>query len=516
MSPEKDNIGTVYLVGAGPGDPDLVTVKGQRLLRECDVVVYDHLIPDELIVALPERVRRIYVGKQAGHHSLPQDKLNELLARLAGDGKDVVRLKGGDPFVFGRGAEEAQYLKDRNIPFEVVPGITSGMAAAAYAGVPCTDRRVSSYVTFLTGHKAVEKKYTTVPWEWLAKAQNGTLIIYMGVKELKNNVTRLLDGGMSPDTPVIGIERGTMSTQRTINATLSQIVTKATEANLKPPSLFVVGEAAKFHEQLDWLSGRPLSNMRVMVTRPADQAGTLYADLRSLGAEVLAYPTIATEASPDRSAWSRVKDLKADERWLVFTSENGVRYFLEQWQEVVGDFRKLGDYKIASVGTGTASALDRYGFKADFVPSVATTAELAEQLTECFDIQGATVVRVRGDLADDRVEKRLKSVGASVVPLQVYKTLKVAWTAVAKEKLFKHPPHVIMFTSGSSADGFAANLSDDERERVAAEAVILSIGPITSKIIESHGLKVSLEAGKHNIPAMIEELLEYSQSKSVR
>jgi uroporphyrin-III C-methyltransferase len=242
----------VYLVGAGPGDPDLITVKAKCLLEQCDVVVYDALIPYELVATLPAEVERRYVGKKAERHSLPQQEINDLLVRLASRGNRVVRLKGGDPFVFGRGGEEAKYLREHGIPYEIVPGITSGVAAPAFAGIPCTDREEASHVTFVTGHKAVEKLSSSVPWDWVAGARNGTLVIYMGVSEIPKIVDRLLAGGMPPDTPVAAVERGTFPTQRTAITTLSELPDKVVELGVKPPTIFVIGKIVNLQKKLEW------------------------------------------------------------------------------------------------------------------------------------------------------------------------------------------------------------------------------------------------------------------------
>jgi len=516
MSQSGNKIGTVYLVGAGPGDPDLITVKGGRLLRECDVVVYDNLVPDELVVTLRRAIERVYVGKKASQHSMSQEEINRLLVNLARQGKRVVRLKGGDPLVFGRGGEEAAFLAMHDIPFEIVPGITSGTAGPVYAGIPATDRRASSSVTFVTGHKAGDKESTDVSWEWLGQAKNSTLVIYMGVAEVEQNVRRLLDSGMSPETAAAAIERGTYPTQRVVATTLAELPERARREDLKPPVLFVIGDVVKMREVLDWYQKRPLSGLRVMICRPADQAGWVYLTLRDLGAEVLPYPTIATEEHHDHEAWQKIISLDIAKRWLVFTSENGVRYFMSQWQEQVGDVRQLADYQVAAVGFGTARALQQYTLKPDFVPTKATTVELADQMKGQLDLNGSAVVRVRGNLGDDRVEKTLADAEATVIPLKVYSTVTPGWSGEMKEKLFAYPPDVIMLTSGSTVDGLAANLSADELKNLTADCFIVSIGPMTSDVIRSHGMTVGLEAKTHSIPSMIEELVAHHRANPIR
>jgi uroporphyrinogen III methyltransferase/synthase len=501
--------GIVYLVGAGPGDPDLVTVKAKNLLEQCDVVVYDALIPYELVATLPVEIERRYVGKKTGRHSVSQDEINGLLVTLALQGKRVVRLKGGDPFVFGRGGEEAKYLRGHGIPYEIVPGVPSGVAAPAYAGIPCTDRNESSYVVFLTGHKAVEKVSSSVPWDWIAGARSGTLVIYMGVSEIKGIVERLLDEGMPPDTPVAAIERGTFPTQRTVTTTLSGLPAKVVEFDVRPPTIFVIGEIVKLQKQLEWLREKPLSGVRVMVTQPGDQAMTLYRALREQGAEVLPHPTFSTTEDFRADEWDALRGIATDDRWLVFTNENGVRYFLDRWCATVGDLRGLLPYRIAAVGAKTTYALQARGIVPDFIPTIATTAGLVEEMAENLQLSNAVVVRVRGSLGDDHVERSMEQTGAKVVPLRVYQTIHRQWPADAKEELFAYPPHVIIFTSGSAVSGFVANVDEAEREQLATGATIVSIGPATSESIRSHGMTVGFESRQHTTRSIVDELVAH-------
>jgi len=514
----KSPEGMVYLVGAGPGDPDLITVRGRDLLGRCDAVVYDNLIPNELVVALPATIDRWYVGKEPGRHSLPQQEINDLLVRLSSEGKRVVRLKGGDPFVFGRGAEEAKHLRDHGIPYEIVPGITSGVAAPAFAGIPCTARSEASYVMFLTGHKALDKPSSSVPWEWVGGGTNGTLVIYMGVAEVKNIVERLLAGGMEPGTPAAVLERGTMSTQRTITTTVSDLPREVIEAGVRPPAVLVIGEVVKYHEELRWFQKRPLSGVRVMVTRPADQSESLYRSLREFGAEVLAYPTIATAEVLHSDGWDAVRSSRtgSGERWLVFTSENGVRYFLRQWHASIGDTRRLRDYSVAAVGDGTVRALERMHIMPDFVPTEATTAALVEQMTGTLDLSGGTVVRVRGNLGGDHIEKVLGRSNAAVISLPVYRTLTARWSAAMTEKLFADLPDAIVFTSGAAADGLAENLDARQLEKLANGATVVSIGPSTTKIIRSHGMSVDLESKERTVASIVDEMVAWHQAVPLR
>lgn len=498
--------GTVYLIGAGPGDPDLITVKGKELLSRCDVVLYDKLIPEELVISLPEGVEKIYVGKDAGWHSVPQAEIQERMVNLAREGKNVARLKGGDPFLFGRGGEEADYLRQRGIPYEVVPGLTAGLAAPLYTGIACTDRRKAPFVLLVTGHRAKDKE-SGAPWEWIAQARQGTVVVYMGVAEMENIAANLMSSGMPPETPAAVIERGTFSTQRVIAADLGGIAAKIKSDGVRPPALLIIGETVA--SRADWLLSKPLYGVRIMVTRPADQAQEMYRTLRELGAEVLAYPTITTAELDAPEIWQRFRGISADRRWLVFTSENGVRYFFRQFARYAGDIRGLGLFKIAAVGYGTAEALNKFHLTADFVPTKATVASLASEMREKLDLEGAAVVRVAGDLADDTVKNALEQVGAQILTMTVYRTFHPTWPDGMKTRLFEHPPHAIMFTSGSTVDGLFAVLSPEEAQKLTQNAALASIGPSTSKVLAARGLTPAVEAREHNIPSLIRDLTEY-------
>jgi uroporphyrinogen III methyltransferase/synthase len=497
----------VYLVGGGPGDPDLFTLRGHQLLQKCDIVIYDKLSPLEHVISLPPHIERRYVGKQAGDHSLPQDQINQLLVDQARAGKTVVRLKGGDPLTFGRGGEEASFLRQHGIPFEIVPGVTAGSGTLAYAGIPNTDRRCASGVLFVTGHAGTHVD-SSVDWEWVARAKHTTVVIYMGVKELPNIVEKLKAGGMPPDTPAAIIERGTRSDQRVLKSTLASLPNDSEENNVRPPALFVLGDVVSLTDELQWYRKKPLADKRVLITRPADQADEIYSRLRELGAGVIALPTIATRAHLDPDGWKAVPKGEERQPWLVVTSENGVRYFAQQFVEHFGDVRKLAPFRIAAVGFGTARALEQYQLKAEFVPTKATTSSLAAELTDYANLQGVPVVRVRGNLGDDAVENLLEAAGARVVPLQVYETYKPTWPPEMKRDVLASPPDIIMFTSGSSSEGFVANVSKDELSRF-QNCTIVSIGPMTSKVIRSQGLPVTVEATTHSVPGAIDALLEY-------
>jgi len=501
--------GKVFLIGAGPGDPGLITVRGLELLHGCDVVVYDHLIPDELIITLPDSVEKIYVGKRSSDHTMPQDDINNLLVKLARQGKNVARLKGSDPLIFGRGGEEARYLRENEIIFEIVPGITAGIATTAYSGIPCTDRELASSVVFITGHKAKEKDSSSVAWDCIAKAKSSTIVIYMGVAEIGNIVRNLISGGMPPRMPAAVIERGTFPTQRTFSAPLEEMPSIVKDNQVHAPSIFVIGEVVNLQKHLRWFEDRPLFGKRIMVTRPSDQAGPMYKSLRDLGAEVLPYPTITTESYEDKETWDAFDKITGDNNWIIFSSENCVRYFYRQLVARESDIRLLGGFKVAAVGFGTARALREISLKADFIPGEATAASLAKEFTESHNLKGVMVVRVRGNLGDARVENILTEAGADVLPMQTYRTFYPVWPDGFKEKLFEYPPEIITLTSGSTAKGLCELLTKDEVRELISGKVVVTIGPSTSDIVRSYGIDVTIEASEHSVPGIIEEILKY-------
>lgn len=501
--------GTVYLVGAGPGDPELITIKGKNILKSCDAVIYDSLVPEELIVTLPESVELHYVGKKPGRHSFSQENINRLLLELASRGKKVARLKGGDPFVFGRGSEEAKFLKENDIEFEIISGVTSGVAAPASGFIPCTDREKASFIVIATGHKAIEKKLSSVPWDWIAGARKGTIVIYMGVGELKQIVNELIKNGMPPDVPSAIIERGTLPSQRVITGPLNSLPRKAESEKINPPAIIVIGDVVDLQPYLQWSRQQSLLGVRVMVTRPADQAQGTYDAFRALGAEVLPYPTISTARHEDHEGWNKFQEISGYGKWLIFTSENGVRYFIRQFIDRYNDIRRLSDFKIAAIGKGTEYYLNKFNLIADFIPSDATMGTFIQEMQSIPDIFSSQFVRVRGNLGDDLLEKSLMESGGSVLPLIVYRTNYRKWPDGFKEKLFDHPPRAIIFTSGSTVDGLFANLTDEEVRKLVSGAVLASIGQSTTKKINSRGLETKIEAKVHTLDGLIDSIAGY-------
>ena len=403
MTDKQQKNGIIYLVGSGPGHPGLITKLGYDLLNTSDAVVYDDLIPIELVVALPESIKQYYVGKRAGHHSKPQNETNDLLCDLAGKGLTVVRLKGGDPMVFGRVAEEAAYLKEKGIPHQIIPGITSASAAAADAGFSLTDRRNASWVMLATGREA-KSASAPVPWEDVGKLDGGTIVVYMGVKDMERIVKSLLEGGMSPDKPIAVIQNASTGIHQTVRAPLSKIVARCQDANVVAPALIFIGDVTGQDEFSLPPKDMPLSGKSVLVTRPAEQMQGMCDLLRDCGSTPVPYPTITLTHASDEGGWIGFEHTIDDGGWCVFTSEAGVRHFFHELLVRGFDHRALGRFKIAAVGHGTSSALKERGFVADLIPERATVKCLSETLVEKGNLRDTSVIRVRGNLADSSIE----------------------------------------------------------------------------------------------------------------
>ena len=372
-------MGKVYLIGSGPGDPGLLTLKGKDCLNKADVVIYDFLANDALLGHCRPGAELIYVGKQASSHTLTQDKINELLVEKAREASVVVRLKGGDPYIFGRGGEEAEVLKDAGIPFEVVPGVSSAVAAPAYAGIPLTHRRFASSVAFVTGHEDPTKEETRMKWRNMAVATD-TLVFLMGVKNLGRIADHLIRNGRSPETPAALIQWGTTTRQRTLVSDLKHIEKRAKEENFQPPSVFVVGDVVSLRDSIAWFEQAPLFGKRILVTRSREQASALSERLSELGAEPVEFPTIRIREPLDRSEADRAVNGIDAYDWVIFTSINGVKYFLERMMQKGLDIRDLKGKRLAAIGPGTAGALESLGCRVDVVPKEYKAEALVEAI----------------------------------------------------------------------------------------------------------------------------------------
>ncbi len=482
---------TAYLVGAGPGDRGLLTLRAAELIARADVILYDLLIGADALSGARADAELIYVGKQGGGEQVPQDATNTLLLEHARSGRTVVRLKGGDPFVFGRGGEEALALRAAGIPFEVVPGITAGLAAPAYAGLPVTQREMSSAVAFVTGHENPAKPETALDWPALARFP-GTLVFYMGVGSLERIATRLVEGGRSADEPVAIVERGTLPGQRTTLATLATVAKRAAEAGVRAPAITVVGAVAALPEQLAWLEARPLHGTRVAVTRARAQAGPLAARLRELGAEVVEAPAIRT-----RSLRAELPRLTGSDL-IVVSSPNGAHELFAALERSGRDARALAGHRVAALGPGTARALREHGVIADVVPARAVAEGMIEAL-EALPIARALIVRARE--GRDALPDALRERGVEVVVLALYET--VAERLDAGTLAAAAAADWITFTSASTVRFLAeaAGGAVPEGPRLA------SIGPATSAALREHGREPDLEADPHTPDGLVDALV---------
>ena len=498
----------VYLVGAGPGDPGLITAKGLAVLRRAQVVVYDQLASPELLKEAPADAEIIYVGKKAGAHAVPQEGINDLLVARARAGLTVVRLKGGDPFVFGRGGEEAEELAQAGIPFEIVPGVTAAVAVPAYAGIPVTHRRYTTLVTFITGHEDPTKEASTIPWEALGK-NPGTLVFLMGVKNLPEICRQLINQGRDPQTPAAVIERGATLAQRTVTGTLTDIAQVARDAGIKPPAILVVGGVVELRKTLKWWETRPLWGKTVVVTRSRQQASKLVELLAAAGARCLEIPTLEIGPPDDFAPFDQaLKDL-AQYQWVVFTSANGVAAFMDRLFGQGRDVRALGGSKIAAIGPATAESLRAYGLKADVVPH----AFKAEVLLEALGPQvtpGSKMLLARAQIAREVLPEGLIRLGATVDVAPVYKSrLPHEIPPEAEAALQEGGVDILTFTSSATVHNFVKLLGQERVQALAAKATVAAIGPITAATLKEYGLTPQIEPADYTIPALAAAIVEY-------
>jgi uroporphyrinogen III methyltransferase/synthase len=495
--------GTVYLVGAGPGDAGLVGERALEVLSVADVVVHDRLMPRELLAHVPESCTVIDAGKRAGEHTLPQEEINRLLVRSALQDKIVVRLKGGDPFLFGRGGEEALACLEQDVAFEIIPGVTSALAAPAYAGIPVTHRDFADSVTIVTARTSGDLD-TDPDYGWLARCP-GTLLFLMGLSRLSRIATKLVERGMDADTPAAVISHGTQPTQRTVVGTLSNITELANDAELTSPGIVVVGEVVKLRDKLMWFERRPLFGRTIAVTRARAQASELSGTLTDLGATVVECPVIECVPLPSASLDAQI-DLLRTKDWVIFTSQNGATTFFNRLSERGLDARALGGLRIAVVGPGTAHILEERGIVPDVVPPVGlrTAAGLLETLSG-EPLYGASVLLVRGELGDESLPAGLRSRGASVTMVPVYRTeASTPAPSVVDDAL---RADVVIFTAGSTVRNFVEYVSRGEPTPPA-----ISIGPRTSEAAAAADIQVAREANDPGIDGVVEAVLDFLSS----
>jgi uroporphyrinogen III methyltransferase/synthase len=509
--------GVVYLVGAGPGDPGLMTARSLELIGSADAIYYDRLIPPGALDGAREDAELIYVGKAPGKPSVPQEEIGERLIEAARAGKSVVRLKGGDPFVFGRGGEEGEVLREAGIEFELVPGITAGVAASAYAGIPVTHRDDASAVAFVTGHEDPEKPESALDWEALARFP-GTLVFYMGVKRLADNAAALIAAGRNADEPAAAVERGTMAGQRTVVATLGTLAEAVERKEVEAPALIVVGPVVARRESLAWLEQRPLHGRRIVVTRARAQASGLAKTLRNLGAEVVELPAIRIEPTIEGEEVRSAIDRIGDYGLIILTSPNGARLLFEAMRNAGLDARALDRPEkqqvgeagsgavaatgttVAAIGPGTARALAKCGIAADIVPERFVAESLVESLA-AVDVAGKRALVARAADARDVIPEHLEGRGAEVDVVALYETVREEPSIEAVEAA--QAADYVTFTSSSTV----RNLTDALGAGFPKNARIVSIGPVTSEAATEAGLEVDVEAERHDIDGLVAALL---------
>ncbi|MEW5806333.1 MAG: uroporphyrinogen-III C-methyltransferase [Acidobacteriota bacterium] len=504
--------GKVFLAGAGPGDPDLITVKAMEEISTADCIIYDFLAPAELLKHAKPDAELLYVGKKGGSHTLPQKEIGKLIVGKAKEGKVVVRLKGGDPFIFGRGGEEAEELKRDRVDFEVIPGVTSGIAAATYAGIPLTHRQYASSVSFITGHEDEEKAESTMDWDKLAMGAD-TLVIFMGFKKLEENIKQMINAGRSPRTPAAMIMWGTKPFQKTAVSTLARIAAEARRKGLKAPVILVVGSVVKLRNRLKWFENKPLFGKTIVVTRSGMQASEFSKYLRKMGANVIEFPTI--DIVPP-SSWMEV-DRAIDDLLsydiIIFTSINGVEFFFNRMQEKGKDSRFLGNAKVIAIGPATAEALRGRGIMADAVPSEYRAEGILESIGR-FSPQGKKILIPRAEVARGLLKEKLEECGARVDIVVVYKNVvPQEGFDCLKRKFEKNEIDMVTFTSSSTVSNFTRIVGKDFIKKHMKHVSIASIGPITSETIRSLGMKIDTMAKKYTIPSLTDSIVRYFQKQ---
>ena len=496
-------MGKVFLVGAGPGHPGLLTLRGRDLLGVCDAVVYDHLIPGEYL-SYAIKAQKYYAGKKGGEKSPSQAGINRLLLRLARQGKQVVRLKGGDPFIFGRGGEEALYLSQHRIPYEVVPGVTAALGAAAFAGIPLTHRGLASQVTFVTAHEDPAKETASIDWKFLAQS-GGTLVFYMGASRLLKLVKTLINKGLSPKTPAAVIERATTACQKVVEGTLGTIAGKAQNAGIGTPALTIVGKVVKLRKPADWFSSLPLRGKTIAVTRSRQQAGQLGKELGRLGARVIDFSTIRILPPKSWEAVDKVIGRLSFFDWIVFASVNGVEKLMERVLTLRKDARIFSSAKICAIGPATADKLREYSLRADVIPPEYVSESLAAFLSGRENLKGKRILLVRSNIGRNYLREEFLRKGADVKDVIAYRTEPVKGSSKEFVRDLKAKRiDQVTFTSSSTVKNFAAAIGKKAFSKIKNKTKWISIGPVTSRAARSLGLKIHRQAREYTIPGLIE------------
>ncbi|MEY2529491.1 MAG: uroporphyrinogen methyltransferase / synthase [Verrucomicrobiota bacterium] len=496
--------GQCFLVGAGPGDLGLVTLRAKECIERAEVIVYDYLCNPEMLRWAPENAELIFAGKKAGKHTLSQDEINALLVEKTEEGKWVVRLKGGDPFLFGRGGEEAQALAAADLAFVVVPGVSSAIAAPAYAGIPVTHRGKNSHVTFFTGHEDPAKSESAVDFGALAKL-GGTQVMLMGVERIEAIAKEMMANGVRKDLPVALIRWGTTGRQETLVGSLENIAQRARGADFAAPAIAVFGEVVTLRDELNWFENRPLSGKRIVVTRTRKQAGVLTEQLRALGADIIELPTIRIEPPTDLRAFAELVQDAHGYDWIVFTSPNGVNAFFDLFYKLYDDAREIGGARIAAIGPATAQRIKDFHLKVDLQPDEFVAESLVREFRKEGDVENLRILIARAEKARDLLPREFSALGAIVDEGFAYRTVpETRDDTGARRRLLEEGADLITFTSSSTVENFLAL-----GVPWPANMQVASIGPVTSKTARERGLEVALEARRHDIPGLVEAIRKF-------
>lgn len=508
MATVASPLGRVYLIGAGPGDPELLTLRGLRRLREADLVLYDALVHPEILESVPN-AECVFVGKRAGRPSARQSEINRRLLEATSAGRTVARIKGGDPYLFGRGSEEAEFCAEHDIPFEVIPGVPSPLAVSAYAGISLTHRQRSSSVLYLTATESVEKDRTSHDWARLATGPE-TLVIFMGTRKIKTLMALLMEHGRAADTPVAVVQHASRPLQRTVEGTVGTIAAQVREVGLGLPSLIVVGEVVELRDTLRWYDRQPLFGKRVLVTRPAHQKATLARGLRDRGAEPFTIPTIRIVPPEDTGPLSRAVAETRRYRWVVFTSANGVRAFFEEVARQGLDSRVLAGAKVCAIGPATAAALEVHGIRADLMPQEYRGEAAAAAVLDAGAAPEDRVLIPRAQVAREALPRRLADAGLQVDVVPAYRTLGAGARAAERlrELIFHRKVDVLAFTSPSTAQRLADALGEG-RDAVSEGFVVAAIGPVTAAAVRKLGWPVHVEASTYTTDGLLDALTEF-------
>jgi uroporphyrinogen III methyltransferase/synthase len=511
--------GKVYIVGAGPGDIGLLTVKGLKCLQNADVVVYDFHLNSQVLNYIHHDAEFIYAGKRGGQHDMTQDNINRLLVEKAGEGRTVCRLKGGDPFVFGRGGEEAEVLAEAGIEFEVVPGISSSVAAPAYAGIPLTHRAYSSSFAVVPGYEDVTKKESSIDWSRLATGV-GTIVFLMTVKNIKQVCQKLIENGRSPDTSVAVVRWGTRAEQTTLTGSLSNIPDLVRENEIRPPAVMVVGNVVKLRDKLRWFENKPLFGQRILVTREHSDE---FERLEEFGAEILEFHTIKIVPPESWADLDRAIDRIGTYQWIVMTSVNSVNYFFRRLREKERDIRDLKGIKLCTVGSKTASAIRGFGINVDLVPEKFN----AEGLVDAFmaeyrnknsegRLDGIKILMPRAEIAREVFPQKVREMGGEIDVPAAYTAVKPDYRGKRLKRFLKGGRvSIATFTSAATFNNFVDMLNEDGMAFL-KDVSIAVIGPVTAKAIEKAGLKVSIMPEEATIEAMVDEILKWAEKKQTQ